>query len=137
ILTNAKRWPLIIDPQEQGIKWIKQREGEELRVVRLGQKGYLDTIERAVSGGECVLIENLSEDVDPVLDNLLGFADFNNLNLDAPLNEGKYSFLVQQTGPASSYTLDFGVATAIPEPSAFVLVGMLTLSFAGASRRRR
>eukprot|EP00050_Salpingoeca_kvevrii_P003770 m.233351 g.233351 ORF g.233351 m.233351 type:complete len:4592 (-) comp10879_c0_seq1:411-14186(-) len=72
ILTNAERWPLIIDPQEQGIKWIKQREGENLVVVRLQQKGYLDTIERAISNGDCMLIENLGEEVDPVLDNVLG-----------------------------------------------------------------
>lgn len=42
ILTNAERWPLMIDPQLQGIKWIKTREGDELKVVRLGSKGYID-----------------------------------------------------------------------------------------------
>ncbi|EDQ88776.1 outer dynein arm heavy chain beta [Monosiga brevicollis MX1] len=72
ILVNAARWPLIIDPQEQGIKWIKKREGEALVVVRLGQKGYLDKIERALANGDCVLIENLGEETDPVLDKLLG-----------------------------------------------------------------
>ncbi len=39
ILTNAERWPLMIDPQLQGIKWIKTREGSDLKVVRLGARG--------------------------------------------------------------------------------------------------
>lgn len=110
ILTNAERWPLMIDPQLQGIKWIKTREGEELKVIRLGQKGYvrmksmvssmftyihkimvivlpttvrlyiishsysryLDSIERAVANGDCLLLESIGESVDPVLDPLLG-----------------------------------------------------------------
>ncbi|XP_066570660.1 dynein axonemal heavy chain 11 [Amia ocellicauda] len=72
ILANCERWPLMIDPQQQGIKWIRNKYGPELRVLRLGQKGYLDTLERALACGETVLIENLEETVDPVLDPLLG-----------------------------------------------------------------
>uniref|UniRef100_A0A672ZPD5 Dynein, axonemal, heavy chain 11 n=1 Tax=Sphaeramia orbicularis TaxID=375764 RepID=A0A672ZPD5_9TELE len=72
ILTTSERWPLIIDPQQQGIKWIRNWLGSELRVVQLGQKGYLDVIEKAVSCGETVLIENMTENVDPVLEPLLG-----------------------------------------------------------------
>lgn len=72
ILTTCERWPLMIDPQLQGIKWIKQKYGDGLTVVRLNQRGYLDTIERAVSSGEVVLIEQIEETVDPVLDPLLG-----------------------------------------------------------------
>lgn len=72
ILSNSDRWPLMIDPQLQGVKWIKQKYGEELRVIRLGQKGYLDIIEEALSKGRTVLIENIGENLDPVLDPLLG-----------------------------------------------------------------
>ena len=39
ILTNTERWPLMIDPQLQGVKWIKTREGEDLKVIHLGSKG--------------------------------------------------------------------------------------------------
>ena len=39
ILTTCQRWPLMVDPQLQGIKWIKTKYGDDLRVVRIGQKG--------------------------------------------------------------------------------------------------
>ncbi len=72
ILVNSSRWPLMIDPQLQGIKWIKQKYGDDLRVLRLSHKGYLDTIERAIAKGETLLLENIEETVDAVLDPLLG-----------------------------------------------------------------
>ncbi|XP_029461663.1 dynein heavy chain 11, axonemal-like isoform X2 [Rhinatrema bivittatum] len=72
ILINCERWPLLIDPQLQGIKWIKSKYGSNLKVIHLGQKGYVDIIERAVVVGDPVLIENLEETIDPVLDPLLG-----------------------------------------------------------------
>nr|CAH8868662.1 unnamed protein product [Trichobilharzia regenti] len=61
ILANAER-----------LKWIKTRYGIDLKVIRLGQKGYLDHIERAITAGDTVLLENIEESVDPVLDPLLG-----------------------------------------------------------------
>ncbi|XP_039284796.1 dynein beta chain, ciliary [Nilaparvata lugens] len=72
ILVNSERWPLIIDPQLQGVKWIKMMYAEKLKVIRLGHKNYLDRIEKAVSDGATLLIENIGESIDPVLDNLLG-----------------------------------------------------------------
>ncbi|XP_014718805.3 dynein axonemal heavy chain 17 [Equus asinus] len=72
ILCNTERWPLIVDAQLQGIKWIKNKYGEELKAIRLGQKSYLDIIEQAISEGDILLIENIGETVDPVLDPLLG-----------------------------------------------------------------
>lgn len=72
ILTNSDRWPLMIDPQLQGVKWIKQKYGSDLIVLRLGQKGCVEKIEEALIAGKTVLIENIGENVDPVLDSLLG-----------------------------------------------------------------
>ena len=72
ILTNSIKWPLMIDPQLQGIKWIKNKYGKKLNVIRLGQRSYLDTVERCVTEGSILLIENLPEEIDAVLDPLLG-----------------------------------------------------------------
>lgn len=65
-------WPIYFLFKLQGVKWIKQKYGDKLCVIRLGQKGYLDTIEKAIIKGETVLLENIGETVDPVLDPLLG-----------------------------------------------------------------
>lgn len=37
ILTTSERWPLVVDPQQQGVKWLRQRLGPELRVVQLAE----------------------------------------------------------------------------------------------------
>ncbi|XP_059524579.1 dynein axonemal heavy chain 9 [Myotis daubentonii] len=72
ILVTCERWPLLVDPQLQGIKWVKNKYGEDLRVTQVGRKGYLQTIEQALEAGDVVLIENLEESIDPVLGPLLG-----------------------------------------------------------------
>ncbi|XP_064351341.1 dynein axonemal heavy chain 9 [Camelus dromedarius] len=72
ILLHCERWPLLVDPQLQGIKWIKNKYGAALRVTQIGQKSYLQTVERALEDGDVVLIENLEESIDPVLGPLLG-----------------------------------------------------------------
>ncbi|KAI4543842.1 hypothetical protein MG293_006636 [Ovis ammon polii] len=72
ILMHCERWPLMIDPQQQGIKWIKNKYGTDLKVTHLGQKGFLNDIETALAFGDVILIENLEETIDPVLDPLLG-----------------------------------------------------------------
>ena len=47
---------------------------EHLRtwLVPLYFSSYLDAIERAIANGDCLLLENIGESVDPVLDPLLG-----------------------------------------------------------------
>ena len=72
ILINCDRWPLMIDPQLQGLKWIKTRYGDSLKVIRLGQKGYLEKIENALIMGDVLLIEYIEESIEAVLDPLIG-----------------------------------------------------------------
>lgn len=54
------------------MKWIKNKYGKKLVVLRLTKSSYLDDIERAVIKGSTVLIENIGESIDAVLDPLLG-----------------------------------------------------------------
>lgn len=69
IVQNSKRWPLMIDPQLQGITWVREKEKtRRLEVVRLGQKNLLRKLEAAIENGWSVLIENLGERIDAMLD---------------------------------------------------------------------
>ena len=74
IVTNCKRWPLLIDPQAQGIKWLKQKEEGNVDIVQLSQKNWMKTIENAIVNGRCVIIENLGSDIDATLDPVLSRA---------------------------------------------------------------
>ena len=68
ILTNSERWCLMLDPQLQGIAWIKERESKnDLKITRLGNPKILPTIEQALEAGHSVLIENIEETIDAVL----------------------------------------------------------------------
>ena len=68
ITCNSERWPLMCDPQLQGIAWIKDRESKNsLQVVRMGAPKTVDIMEKAIENGTSVLIENMGESIDAVL----------------------------------------------------------------------
>ena len=72
IVDNARRWPLMIDPQGQANKWVKNSERERnLQVVKLTQPDYMRTLENCIQFGTPVLIENVGEELDPSLEPLL------------------------------------------------------------------
>jgi dynein heavy chain len=75
ILTNSERYSLIIDPQLQGIQWLKMKESEnDLQVTRLTNPKIIKTIEFAVENGQSVLIENILNSIDAVLAPVYGRA---------------------------------------------------------------
>jgi dynein heavy chain len=68
IMTNSQRWCLIIDPQLQGIVWIKTKEADNnLQVTRMGHSKMVNTFETSLDHGKSVLIENMAEKIDAVL----------------------------------------------------------------------
>jgi dynein heavy chain len=72
IISNSSRWPLMIDPQGQANKWVKNMEkSNSLQVVKLTDSDYVRTLENAVQFGTPVLLENVGEHLDPVLEPLL------------------------------------------------------------------
>eukprot|EP00762_Andalucia_godoyi_P002900 ANDGO_04168.mRNA.1 Dynein beta chain len=71
IFTRCERWPLIIDPQLQGVSFVKNLYGDRLKVMRLGQNRMLDMLENAIKNGHTVLIENIQESIDAVLQPIL------------------------------------------------------------------
>eukprot|EP00993_Chasmostoma_nieuportense_P002181 NODE_2_length_6488_cov_18.174344_g1_i0.p1 GENE.NODE_2_length_6488_cov_18.174344_g1_i0~~NODE_2_length_6488_cov_18.174344_g1_i0.p1 ORF type:complete len:2154 (+),score=521.91 NODE_2_length_6488_cov_18.174344_g1_i0:435-6464(+) len=72
IVTNCTRWPLMIDPQLQGVKWVKSREEKNgIKVVQTSQKDYLQQLVVCLENGLPCLIESLNESVDPILEPVL------------------------------------------------------------------
>lgn len=71
VVVSCNRYPLLIDPQLQGQKWIKGREGSEMITIQLSQKNWLKKVEMAVSNGNVLMIEAIGQDIDAILDPLL------------------------------------------------------------------
>ncbi|RTG86185.1 dynein heavy chain, axonemal [Schistosoma bovis] len=72
IVTNSNRWALCIDPQGQANKWIKNMEKDnKLQIIKLTDTHYLRTLENAIQFGMPVLMENIGEELDPILEPIL------------------------------------------------------------------
>uniref|UniRef100_A0A8C8BSX8 Dynein axonemal heavy chain 7 n=1 Tax=Otus sunia TaxID=257818 RepID=A0A8C8BSX8_9STRI len=72
IISNARRWPLMIDPQGQANKWIKNMEKvNNLHIIKLSDPQFVTTLENCIQFGSPVLLENIGEELDPILEPLL------------------------------------------------------------------
>jgi dynein heavy chain, axonemal len=68
IMSSAARWSLMIDPQLQGIRWIKEKWGDKLKIIQLSKANYINDVEHCIENGIPLMIENLQDDIDAVLD---------------------------------------------------------------------
>ena len=72
IISKARRWPLMIDPETQANKWIKTKHAADgMAVIKLSEKDYLRTLENSIRFGKPVLLENVQEELDASLEPLL------------------------------------------------------------------
>ncbi|NWJ00116.1 DYH3 protein, partial [Crypturellus undulatus] len=72
IVSNSRRWALMIDPQRQANKWVKNMEkNNKLSVIKLSDTNYVRTLENAIQLGTPVLLENIGEELDAFLEPIL------------------------------------------------------------------
>ncbi|KAL0040883.1 hypothetical protein WJX79_008591 [Trebouxia sp. C0005] len=75
MVTRSSRWPLMIDPQGQANKWVKNMEAQNgLRVLNLAMPDLLRQMENAIQFGNPVLLQDVGEELDPSLEPVLAKA---------------------------------------------------------------
>ena len=68
----GRRWPLLVDPQLQGARWVAGREtGRGLVTLQQGDARFAAALAEAAAAGSPVLVEAMPEEVSPVLEGLL------------------------------------------------------------------
>ena len=72
IVANSRRWSLLIDPQGQANKWIKNLEKEnDLKVIQQTDPNCMRIVEMAITNGKPVLLENVGETIDSGFNSVL------------------------------------------------------------------
>lgn len=74
MVTRSTRYPLMIDPQGQGLTWIQEREPlmkQYDTVITLNVPNLRESLKMPVENGYPVLIESIENEVDPLLDPIL------------------------------------------------------------------
>ena len=74
MVTEASRWPLIMDPQGQAEIWLKNRERPNFPwygTVSHTDKRLRDNLKFAMQEGKTLIVEDVEEELDPMLDPVL------------------------------------------------------------------
>ncbi|KAJ3335866.1 Dynein heavy chain 2, axonemal [Gonapodya sp. JEL0774] len=75
IVTRGRRWPLMIDPQGQATNWIRKMGASlGIKVIDTRQSDFMRTLESSIQFGVPVLIQGLSEQIDPSLSPIMNKA---------------------------------------------------------------
>merc|ERR1719421_1191397 len=88
----------MIDPQLQGVTWIKQRFADTLEVIQFTQNKWLNKVQGAISMGMNLLIEAVGQEIDAILEPLLA---------RAVIRRGRLAFIIKLGGEEIDYDAKF------------------------------
>ena len=72
IITRTSKYSLLVDPQGQGLQWLRAREEPNgVKVSKFSDRFFADHLRDQLRDGRPLLIENCTEDIDPMLDPVL------------------------------------------------------------------
>ena len=72
LTTQASNFPLCIDPQQQALNWVLERESANgLKVCTFNDPDFIKHLELAIKYGFPFLFRDVDEYIDPVIDNVL------------------------------------------------------------------
>jgi dynein heavy chain len=109
VVTSCSRWPLMIDPQLQGVKWIKQRVGEDLTTLQFTMNNWLQKVIMCIQMGGKLLIEAVGKDIDAILEPVLS---------RAVIKRGRNSMIIKIGGEEVDYDPKFQLylQSKLPNP---------------------
>jgi len=111
IMFKSRRWPLMIDPQTQANRFVKnlgKKVETGLDVFKQSEANLLRNLELAIQFGKWVLLENINESLDPALEPIL---------LQQKIKQGS-GFVIKLGDKTVSYneTFKFFLTTTLPNP---------------------
>jgi dynein heavy chain len=111
IMFKSRRWPLMIDPQTQANKFVKnlgKNVETGLDVFKQSEANLLRGLELAIQFGKWVLLENVGESLDPALEPIL---------LQQKIKQGSgYIIKLGDKSIPYSDTFKFYLTTTLPNP---------------------
>ncbi|KAL0280091.1 UNVERIFIED_CONTAM: hypothetical protein PYX00_001484 [Menopon gallinae] len=77
LVMKSERWPLMIDPQEQANRWVRNMEAENgLNVCKMNDPNYMRILESCIRVGLPALLQEVGETLDPALGPILAKQTF-------------------------------------------------------------
>merc|ERR1719353_1760617 len=98
VVTACARWPLMIDPQLQGVTWIKQRVADDLTVLQFTMNNWLQKVIFSIQMGGLLLIEAVGAEIDAILEPVLS---------RAVIKRGRTAFVIKIGGEEVDYDPKF------------------------------